>query len=556
MNITSSLSVVMAALAMSLPAVAQSKDPVHNEIIKLEQQANRLAATDPVQASKLKLQAAALRQLQAGAPAPVVGGLGAGGSYSAIEPNYSFAGACGAFDSGTAGTTVNAPSTNTPIAIPDVSTIFDTVAISGLGAQTFDVDLTVAITHTFAGDLDITLTSPGGTVVDVTSDNGGGNDDVFNGTLFDDQSANYVVTYVYTNGVAAPDLRPEAAFNAAFRGENPNGTWTLTITDDAGIDVGTLNSWSLSVTDGTVVHVPPSLGAPVNFSTGPISVPVPDLTVTTVPLVVSGGSTSLARVQVYVEIMHTYNADLLIQVQSPAGTIEDLSNHRGGPNDDVFNGTLFDMDSLNPIASYVFTNGVAAPDLEPDGDLDGFAGEDSNGTWNLIISDTVGIDSGSMTGWDLNVIDCAGGSAYCTAKLNSIGCLPVIASTGTPSASSGSGFVVTGSNVRNSKPGLLIYTNAGRAAVPFAGGLRCINSPIRRSVPLNSAGTPPPTNDCTGVYSIDMNLFAVGGLGGVPGAYLLVPGTVVDGQFWGRDPGFPFPDNATLTGGLEWTIGS
>jgi hypothetical protein len=146
-------------------------------------------------------------------------------------------------------------------------------------------------------------------------------------------------------------------------------------------------------------------------------------------------------------------------------------------------------------------------------------------------------------------------AVYCTPKVNSVGCVPAIGFSGTPSASAGSGFAVRGVNVRNQKQGLLLYSATGRAATPFTGGILCLAAPIRRTIGLNSGGAPLPTADCSGVYSLDMNSFATGSLGGIPLPALQVPGTLIDCQFWGRDPGFPPPSNTTLTDALEFTIG-
>ena len=143
---------------------------------------------------------------------------------------------------------------------------------------------------------------------------------------------------------------------------------------------------------------------------------------------------------------------------------------------------------------------------------------------------------------------------YCTAKVNSQACVPAIGFSGCSSASAGSGFVVGGTNFINNKACLLFYGVNGQAANPFQGGTLCVKAPIRRTPATNTFGNPPP-NDCSGAPTIDMNLFAVGGLGGTPLPALTVPGTLVDTQWWGRDPGFAPPNNTQLSDGLEYVIG-
>jgi hypothetical protein len=154
----------------------------------------------------------------------------------------------------------------------------------------------------------------------------------------------------------------------------------------------------------------------------------------------------------------------------------------------------------------------------------------------------------------LNGTEQGGTLTYCTAKTTANSCVPSIGSTGAPSATSGSGFIVNGTTFINNKSCLLFYGTTGQAATTFQGGTLCVKTPIKRTPGTNTFGNPPP-NDCSGAPAIDMNLFAAGGGGGTPLPALLVPGTVVDCQWWGRDPGFPAPNNTQLSNGLEYTVG-
>ena len=70
-----------------------------------------------------------------------------------------------------------------PAMIP-IGGLTRTLGVATPGTSIYAVSLRTNITHTANGDLDVTLTSPRGTVVTVTTKNGGTLDDVFAGTTW------------------------------------------------------------------------------------------------------------------------------------------------------------------------------------------------------------------------------------------------------------------------------------------------------------------------------------------------------------------------------------
>ena len=121
-------------------------------------------------------------------------------------------------------------------------------------------------------------------------------------------------------------------------------------------------------------------------------------------------------------------------------------------------------------------------------------------------------------------------TTYCTAKINSQGCVPQIGASGVASITSALPFTITADMVLNQRNGLLFYGVNGPSNTPFQGGTLCAAPPLRRTGVQGSGGNPPPS-DCSGTYSFDLNAWVQGG--NDPN---VTAGTTVNGQYWSRDP--------------------
>jgi hypothetical protein len=90
------------------------------------------------------------------------------------------------------------------------------------------------------------LVSPAGTTVTLSQRNGGSDNNAFYGIALDDFAPESVVNYPFDQNGTVPYLASQGLLST-FRGENPNGVWTLVVSDyftDAG---GVLDSWSMSI---------------------------------------------------------------------------------------------------------------------------------------------------------------------------------------------------------------------------------------------------------------------------------------------------------------------
>ena len=122
---------------------------------------------------------------------------------------------------------------DTPIDIPDnddTGIASQVVIEAGTDPLHQVEEVEVNITHTYIGDLTVALTSPGGTTVALHSRSGGSADNL---------------AMIYGNGLNGTTA-PAGDFGS-FTSEAMSGTWTLSVVDSAGQDIGSLDSWRLKI---------------------------------------------------------------------------------------------------------------------------------------------------------------------------------------------------------------------------------------------------------------------------------------------------------------------
>jgi hypothetical protein len=134
-------------------------------------------------------------------------------------------------------------------------------------------------------------------------------------------------------------------------------------------------------------------------------------------------------------------------------------------------------------------------------------------------------------------------STYCTAKTNSLGCLPAVGTNGVQPSKGAGNFRVTCNNVISQKNGLCFW-GSGQIANPFQGGYLCVAAPTVRTPNISSGGNAF-GNDCSGQYVFQFDTAYMN-------ANSIAPGDTIYAQFWMRDPASP--STTGLSNAVKFTV--
>ncbi|MEZ4475676.1 MAG: proprotein convertase P-domain-containing protein, partial [bacterium] len=234
---------------------------------------------------------------------------------------------------------------DTPLDIPDNE---PTGVISTLVSEAPGIirgaEVTVDITHTYRGDLKVILAKDGSPVV--LADREGG---------------------------SADDLKRTFTVHD-FDGQAAAGTWTLTVVDTAGQDVGVINTWKLDLLLEGGEPVDPPMAGEGSFAAAGLPLDIPDNQSAGITSRLSVGDAGrIKTLAVKVDISHTYKGDLLVVLEKGARTVT-LHNRAGRSADDI---------------KQTFA-------------VDAFNGEELRGEWLLKVSDHARRDVGKINAWSID----------------------------------------------------------------------------------------------------------------------------------------------------------
>jgi len=207
--------------------------------------------------------------------------------------------------------------------------------------------------------------------------------------------------------VNATSYDVQVATDAAFTNIVASGTTTATSFTVAGLSQSTFYYWRVRPNNAICSGV---YGSAFQFQTGQINCATSAST--NVPVTISSGAPStanstlaiasgvtIADINAYVRINHTYVEDLTVTLISPAGTeVQLLSGACADLNN--INATFDDAGTTLVCAA---TSPVVTGTIKPLQSLTAFNGESSTGTWTLRVQDAVQGDGGSIVQWNLSI---------------------------------------------------------------------------------------------------------------------------------------------------------
>ena len=296
------------------------------------------------------------------------------------------------------------------IAIPDndPAGITDDIVISGASGTITDLNAIFNIDHTWVGDLIVTLehvnTGTTVTLIDrpgVPNTTFGCSSNDFD-VRMDDEAGTAIEG---TCGPSSSDPFPIGDFIpnnplSVFDGESINGTWRVTVSDNAGGDDGTLVSWCLDPTLACAISSAPNAAIPDSNMAG----------ITDTISISQFNTDVVTDMNVGVQINHTWVGDLVVSLTHvQSGTTVTLIETPGAPptasscpGDDV--DAVLDDGAPTPVETECDTPNVPAINgtFIPNQALSAFNGETMAGDWVLHVADVGFADVGSLVSWCLD----------------------------------------------------------------------------------------------------------------------------------------------------------